>query len=400
MTTPSILPVAGPAPKAGSTSAPAGGGAARDFASLIAGLVAGPVGADTEGTIGEQATDGGSSGEAEAGPAAGSDLAASALSPPAVDAVVPPPGPAALSAGTAAEQNHRSPSNGVAPSVPTADDLAAGTVTVASAQAAPQLLDPGRTQRLSQATDRPPTQPVSAPQTAAATPVAGRAATGRLDEAPETPTFRSVSRLWEAQQGGTGQQNIEAAAAVPAGAPVITAPAATTAPTAAAQAPAPAPAPTAAQLVEPVAAVHRRGLDGTHTITVDITPDELGPVRVEVQLREGNVELRLSGHSEAARDALRAALPDLRRALEAAGVGTGSFQVSPDTAGGQQNASNNQGAQSQFGQSQFGQPQHSGNPQNGHARPAWAGADGRAPDQPEPEPTPAARPVGSLDLAL
>jgi flagellar hook-length control protein FliK len=122
-------------------------------------------------------------------------------------------------------------------------------------------------------------------------------------------------------------------------------------------------------------------------LTVEITPDELGPVRISVELREGNVELQLAGHSEAARDALRAALPELRRALEAAGIGTGTFNVAPDSQGQPQNGN--------------GQPQTSGNPQNGHARPAWAGLEGRAPHHPEPDPTPVAGSGGSsLDLQL
>jgi flagellar hook-length control protein FliK len=135
-------------------------------------------------------------------------------------------------------------------------------------------------------------------------------------------------------------------------------------------------------------------------MTVDITPDELGPVRVHVELREGNVELRLAGHTEAARDALRAALPELRRALEAAGVGTGSFQISPDSTPFQDRSQNpNTGQQPQFGTGTDGR-NPSGNPQNGHARPAWAGTDGRVPHQLE-QPAPAvAGPAGSLDLAL
>jgi flagellar hook-length control protein FliK len=135
-------------------------------------------------------------------------------------------------------------------------------------------------------------------------------------------------------------------------------------------------------------------------MTVDITPDELGPVRVHVELREGNVELRLAGHTEAARDALRAALPELRRALEAAGVGTGSFQISPDSTPFQDRSQNpNTPQHPQFGTGTDGR-NPSGNPQNGHARPAWAGTDGRVPHQLE-QPAPAvAGPAGSLDLAL
>ena len=398
MTTPSILPVVAAAPKAGSASTPAGGGAGRDFASLIAGLVAGPVSADATEPAGEKAADGGSSEEADAGPATSADLAATAISTPAVAALVPLGGRAGVAAS----------------SVPTAADLALGTVTVASpppaTDALPRAVEiPGQTKLANVGTipadiarttaAPPPAAPPAAPGRSDVPAVAGVA--GGMDHALGAPAgvpvappsaarpVRATVPEAAADSRGGGVPDLPATVG---GAPVTpTTPAASTA-----QTPAPPPAATAAQLVAPIAAVRFRGPDGTHSLTVDITPDELGPVRIHVELRDGNVELRLAGHSEAARDALRAALPDLRRALEAAGVGTGSFQIAPDTSG----QPRDQQSQPQFGQPQHSQPQHSDNPQNGHARPAWAGPDGRAQHQPEPEPAPMARPVGSLDLQL
>lgn len=90
------------------------------------------------------------------------------------------------------------------------------------------------------------------------------------------------------------------------------------------------PAGTAAQLAPAVIAVHRPGVDGTHRLTVDLTPAELGPVRLTVALRGGEMHLLLAGHTEATREALRAALPDLRRLVEAAGLTAGAFDVQPD----------------------------------------------------------------------
>ncbi|MGN6331564.1 MAG: flagellar hook-length control protein FliK [Motilibacteraceae bacterium] len=95
----------------------------------------------------------------------------------------------------------------------------------------------------------------------------------------------------------------------------------------------PAPAATAAQLLPQVAAVYRRGVDGTHRVVVTLTPDEIGPVRLTVQLHHGQLDLALAGSSEAGRDALRAALPDLRRVLEDAGVTTGRLDVRSDLPG-------------------------------------------------------------------
>jgi flagellar hook-length control protein FliK len=90
------------------------------------------------------------------------------------------------------------------------------------------------------------------------------------------------------------------------------------------------PAATAAQLAPAVFAVHQRGVDGTHVMTVDINPVELGPVRLTVALREGQLHVLLAGSSELSREALRAALPELRKLVEATGITAGAFDVHPD----------------------------------------------------------------------
>ena len=90
------------------------------------------------------------------------------------------------------------------------------------------------------------------------------------------------------------------------------------------------PAGTAAQLAGAVFSVHRRGVDGTRQLTVDVTPEDLGPIRLTVTVRAGEVHILLGGSSELSREALRQALPELRKVLEEAGVATGSFDVHPD----------------------------------------------------------------------
>lgn len=87
----------------------------------------------------------------------------------------------------------------------------------------------------------------------------------------------------------------------------------------------------ASQLAPAITTVHRLGVDGTHRLTVDISPDELGPVRVTVALHRGEVSLLLAGSSEVSREALRQALPELRKLLDDAGLRTGSFDVRPDS---------------------------------------------------------------------
>ncbi len=64
----------------------------------------------------------------------------------------------------------------------------------------------------------------------------------------------------------------------------------------------------------------RGGPDGSHTMTVVLTPETLGPVEVSVTVSQGTVELTLRGAHEHGRAALLDALPDLRRDLEAAGL--------------------------------------------------------------------------------
>jgi flagellar hook-length control protein FliK len=95
----------------------------------------------------------------------------------------------------------------------------------------------------------------------------------------------------------------------PAQQPAAVAPAARTEPAAA-----PPPAEQLAAEIVPL-----RSRDGEHKLTVHLHPVDLGPITVTAQVRGNDIQLDLGGATEGAREALRAALPELRRELERAG---------------------------------------------------------------------------------
>ena len=71
----------------------------------------------------------------------------------------------------------------------------------------------------------------------------------------------------------------------------------------------------ATQLSRPVVALAASGTAGS--VTVHVRPDDLGPVTVRAQFDAGSVRVELFAGGDAGRDALRSALPDLRRELAA-----------------------------------------------------------------------------------
>jgi hypothetical protein len=79
--------------------------------------------------------------------------------------------------------------------------------------------------------------------------------------------------------------------------------------------------------------------EGAHVLVVDVTPAALGPVRISATLRGGSLGIELSGGTDGARDALRAALGDLASTLAAAGLDAGvsvteqTAQSGPDARG-------------------------------------------------------------------
>ncbi|WP_218022849.1 flagellar hook-length control protein FliK, partial [Cellulomonas biazotea] len=101
----------------------------------------------------------------------------------------------------------------------------------------------------------------------------------------------------------------------PATAPTLPA-APASAPVAAPQAPTPAstPLPFAEQLGARLTGLG--GLaHGRHVLTVPVDPEHLGPVRVVAHIGPESVRVELVGGTEAAREALRGSLADLRRDL-------------------------------------------------------------------------------------
>jgi flagellar hook-length control protein FliK len=69
---------------------------------------------------------------------------------------------------------------------------------------------------------------------------------------------------------------------------------------------------------------------GEHVLSLSVTPETFGPVRVVAHITPEGVSVQLFGASEASREALRVALVDLRRDLAATGLGA-SLDVGADS---------------------------------------------------------------------
>jgi len=161
--------------------------------------------------------------------------------------------------------------------------------------------------------------PVGTPPAAATAPVAAPA-TG-TDNRPSEDPRRDQS---------TGPQAPAPAAAVTAAAPAapvaeVTAPAAPAQPA--------APLPPAAQVAVHIVPL-RREADGVHRLTVHLHPDDLGPVRVVAEIRDGGVSVQLASGTETGREALHEALPQLRQELLDAGFTNCSLDLRQEAAGG------------------------------------------------------------------
>jgi flagellar hook-length control protein FliK len=99
-----------------------------------------------------------------------------------------------------------------------------------------------------------------------------------------------------------------------------------------ADAPAPPPlAPPAVpeQIVSAVVPLHGRG-DGRHEVTLELRPEDLGTIRVEVSVERQTVHLTILAAEPATGRLLSAALAELRTALADAGLRVGHLAVSPD----------------------------------------------------------------------
>jgi flagellar hook-length control protein FliK len=85
--------------------------------------------------------------------------------------------------------------------------------------------------------------------------------------------------------------------------------------------------------------------DGEHTLTVRVSPDDLGPVTVKAHISGSSVSIELASGTAAGRDALRALLSDLRRDL-AVLVPHSSVAVTTADAGRGDQASSGSGSSS------------------------------------------------------
>lgn len=100
--------------------------------------------------------------------------------------------------------------------------------------------------------------------------------------------------------------------------------------------PAPPPATQVAMQIMPL----REGPDGVHRLTVHLNPVDLGPVSVVAEVRDGSVHLQLSGMEDGAHDALRAALPELRKELEDGGFSSCTLDLTREGPQGRQEHQN------------------------------------------------------------
>jgi flagellar hook-length control protein FliK len=150
------------------------------------------------------------------------------------------------------------------------------------------------------------------------TPVAGQAVIGAGVLASRAVSRQPIASLPVASVGAPGGDSIAIApplVAVPVQTP---APVITVLPPAAPAAPA-APPTFATQVSVPVFTLVG-GARGEHTLTVNVTPDNLGPVTVRAHITADGIRVQLFAPTDAGRDALRAILPDLRRDLAGSGL--------------------------------------------------------------------------------
>ncbi|MGX7681059.1 flagellar hook-length control protein FliK [Jatrophihabitans sp. DSM 45814] len=85
------------------------------------------------------------------------------------------------------------------------------------------------------------------------------------------------------------------------------------------------------QLSAPVLEMRARG-DGVHRLLLDLHPADLGQVTVELRLHGGDMSISIAGGNDAAREAIRSALPELRGDLAAVGLAGAGISLDSGTA--------------------------------------------------------------------
>ena len=237
--------------------------------------------------------------DAAAHPAAGgigtTGTSAGGVGTTGLDGGVGTPGTSAANAGT------------VAATGATATILAATSATARSL-----------TEMASAATDIPVT---SAATAAAAGDVAASDIAGADGAAMSIPTGDLAATTGPVTSGTASGTAGAALAGAPGMLPTpVTAPA----PTGVASAPtAPGstatPVPLSGQVARPLFSLAAAG-PGEHTMSISVSPDDLGPVVVRAQINSSGVRLELFAPTDAAREALRLILPELRRDLAGGGL--------------------------------------------------------------------------------
>jgi flagellar hook-length control protein FliK len=165
-----------------------------------------------------------------------------------------------------------------------------------------------------------PALPSSVPVETAAAPLTAEATSGAIEGAPaQQPATPTASAAPAAPASVPAPPAIAQPGLAPAG--MIPPALSSSALAASAATPAAAPTPPSLpqQLVPRIASVRALG-DGVHRLTLRVEPEAIGAVRVVAEVRGDAVRLELFGGTEAAREALRAALPDLRRDLAGTGL--------------------------------------------------------------------------------
>ena len=246
--------------------------------------------------------------------------------------------------------------------------------------------------------------PTASPATAlSAAPVGGTPAAATLFAAAASgapATMFAAARAMPSAAPGTERGAADAAAAVAAASASSAGPAPAEPVAAAPQPAAAAPAartPFAQQVSAPVLSLASAG-EGEHTLTLTVSPENLGPVTVKAQITGASIVIELAAPTETGREALRALLVDLRRDL--AGLAASSSIV---LAAGDTSATGNGQNQNPSGPAWpggFGSSSGSSG-QSG----AWSSGTGSrgerdtAADTPAPLPAPAPAAVGSgIDL--
>ncbi|MGO4690013.1 flagellar hook-length control protein FliK [Glaciibacter sp. 2TAF33] len=231
-----------------------------------------------------------------------------------------------------------------APGAPAPADVSPATNAVPLPGPASSPLQTGRATAAVAATGSPaPAAPATAPpvtappagaRSAPASPAGARSADAPPAGAPSAPATATAgvapADLFAATLSGRNVPVADpgaapGAAAGPAapaglvGAPPHTPPA-PVAPAAPAASVAPAqPAPLAAQVAAPLFTLVG-AKPGEHVLSINVTPDNLGPVTVRAHVSADGVRVELFAPNDAGRDALRAILPDLRRDLAGSGL--------------------------------------------------------------------------------